>query len=211
MVTSRQRLLDYIREHQAVTVSEISRALRMTPANARHHLSILTELNLVEAVSVRAGRGKGRPSQVYSLSRRARGNNLAELASAVFEHFLDPMTSEERQAALQEIAETLEKKLSPEAPLPRGHLTQRLVQAVQRLNQMRYHARWEAHAQGPQIILSRCPYEDLVQDHPEVCQLDQALLERLLGTRVRQTARLEQDKRGLPCCRFVVVQERTPE
>ena len=105
MVTSRQRLLDYIREHQAVTVSEISRALRMTPANARHHLSILTELNLVEAVSVRRWNG-GRPaSQVYSFRAVHAGNNLAELASAVFEHFLDPMTSKSARAALQEIAE----------------------------------------------------------------------------------------------------------
>lgn len=211
MKTSRERLLDYIREHQAVTVSEISRALRMTPANARHHLSILVELNLVEAVSVRTGRGKGRPSQVYSLSRRARGNNLAELASVMFDQFLGPMPPGERRAALEEIAVAVEKKLSPGASPPRGHLTQRLVQTVQRLNEMRYHARWEAHAQGPQIILSRCPYEDLVQDHPEICRLDQALLERLLGTAVRQTARLELDKRGLPCCRFVVDPDRTLE
>jgi predicted transcriptional regulator len=39
--TSRQQLFDYIKNHHIVVTAEISRALNMTEANVRHHLTIL--------------------------------------------------------------------------------------------------------------------------------------------------------------------------
>ena len=68
MVTSRQRLHDYLEQHGPVTIQEITRAMHMTAANARHHLNILIEQGVVEGVGERAAQGKGRPSLLYALA-----------------------------------------------------------------------------------------------------------------------------------------------
>ncbi|PIW21058.1 MAG: hypothetical protein COW33_00190, partial [Anaerolineae bacterium CG17_big_fil_post_rev_8_21_14_2_50_57_27] len=41
MPTSRQKILAYIRKRQAASAADISRALEMSQANARHHLAHL--------------------------------------------------------------------------------------------------------------------------------------------------------------------------
>jgi predicted ArsR family transcriptional regulator len=68
---------------------------------------------------------------------------------------------------------------------------------------MHYQARWEAGADGPRIVLGHCPYGTVIEKHPELCQMDGALLAKLLGGEVRQTAKLEKGAGGLPYCVFV--------
>ena len=201
MKTSRQRLLDYIQAHRAVTILEISRALRMTPANARHHLSILGEQGLVQIAGHRPGSGKGRPAAVYRLSQPAQGAGLHALSSAL----LVMMTSDLPENALPRLAQRLAGEgEGHDGPGSGSRLSQRLVRAVQRLNELGYQARWEAHATAPRLILGCCPYAAILPEHPELCQVDAALLETLAGASAGQTARLAPDRQGLPHCIFVI-------
>lgn len=200
MQTSRQRLLAYIRSREVVTAAELSRALKMTPANARHHLSILEQEGLVEAAGDRPRKGRGRPAKVYRLSEGALGHNLDRLAGILLEKMLENRSPAERATALREIAERLK---GTEGDKP-GSLSGRLYSTIQRLNEMNYAARWEAHAESPQIILGHCPYASILPEHPELCRMDAALLEALLGVPVQQTARMATDLRGAKYCRFHV-------
>ena len=81
----------------------------------------------------------------------------------------------------------------------------RLASTIERLNSMHYQARWEAGAEGPRIILGHCPYRAIIADHPELCQMDAALLTELLQDEVMQTAKLEPGAGGLPFCGFVLI------
>ena len=64
---ARQRILAYLQSHHGVTAAEVSRALRVTPANIRHHLSILAADGRAKVVGERrpakgaggAGQGRG--------------------------------------------------------------------------------------------------------------------------------------------------------
>jgi predicted ArsR family transcriptional regulator len=82
-------------------------------------------------------------------------------------------------------------------PLPR-----KLSRCVDHINRMHYHSRWEAHGSGPRIILESCPYASLIPDHPELCVMDRKLLEKYLGGRVEQLAKLEKGSRNIPVCVF---------
>ena len=73
MKTVRERILEYIRSHRAVTVAELSQAFQMTPANARHHLATLLEQGLLQVVADRPASGKGRPAHIYAISEQASG------------------------------------------------------------------------------------------------------------------------------------------
>lgn len=199
MKTSRQRLLEYIQGQRAVTAGDISRAMQMTSANARHHLAILEQQGLVAVVGQRPSKGKGRPAQLFSLSESAAGNHMAWLASALLEQFVSRLAEGDREQALQMLARRLAAGSSAAT-----NLTQRLYQATRHLSELNYHARWEARADAPRVIFGHCPYAAILSEHPELCRMDVHLLEGLLDTPVRQTARLEQDRRGLTYCMFMV-------
>jgi predicted ArsR family transcriptional regulator len=208
--TSRQKLLDYLRDHRAVTAGELSQALKMTQANARHHLEILREQGVVQVVGRRPSQGKGRPARIYSQSEQSLGHNLERLASALLEEIASSpaMTNEE---VWQRIARRVAQVPYPTV-VSRGdalrqgtRLTQSLYQAVRRLNEMHYQARWEARSDTPRVILGHCPYAAILAEHPEICQLDASLLEEMLGYPLEQTARLAKDGRGMTYCAFRIV------
>ena len=201
--TTRQRILDHLRKQQTTTVRELSHALEMTGANIRHHLAMLESNDLVTVVGQRR-EGRGRPVNIYRLSRRVLGDGLDKLASAMFDTWLRPGTDQEQETGLRSLAQRLagEKTSGTASPV-----TQRLIATVVRLNEMHYQARWEAGAQGPRILLLHCPYQAIITDYPELCRMDAHLLSVQLDHPVEQVARLESDTRGVPFCAFIMSQK----
>lgn len=226
--TSRQQVLEYVQAHRPVTAGELAEALHMSGANARHHLTILQEVGLVEVIGERPVKGKGRPTQLFGPAQGWLGDNLGLLADVLLAEFvpLEPVSPEktaEAQAtpgstvtpgkeALARLARRLvAQMLSAEnTPLihPGGaassphHLSRRLVGVVQILNRFHYLARWEARAEAPRLIISNCPYAAIIDDHPELCQVDAELFAHLLEAQVERISARLPDRRGLPQCIF---------
>ena len=197
--------MDYVQTHQPASAVEIGLAMHMTASNARHHLAILEEQGLVEVFGQRTPKGKGRPTNLYSLSEKVRGQNLDKLAHAVLQELLQGLPQQEQGGVLQRIADRMtEGTPSETARKINRTLTRRLNDTIRFLNDQNYLARWEAHAESPHLIFGNCPYAVILADHPELCQLDVHLLERLLASPVELIARLEPDSRGAPHCIFML-------
>ena len=190
--TARQKILDYLKRNQTVSSREVARALQMTPANARYHLSILASDGRAEVISMRQ-EGRGRPVKVYRLAGTLAGDNLAALADALL-----------TEAGTSVDMDTLGKRMAREIDTSGRPLTRRLATTIERLNELHYHARWEAGAEGPRVILGYCPYAAVIRQHPHLCQMDSALLGKLLGSAVKQTAKLEVGAGERPFCAFLV-------
>ncbi|GAB4421582.1 MAG: transcriptional regulator [Anaerolineales bacterium] len=190
--TTRQKILDYLKRVRTVSARELARALRMTPANARHHLNILSADGRIEVVERRQV-GRGRPEKVYRLSGTLAGDNLSALADALL-----------TVAGPKVDADALARHLAGEVDFAGQPLMRRLQSAVERLNEKHYQARWEAGAEGPRVLLGQCPYAAVIKKHPLLCRVDAALLGKLLGKRVQQTAKIDPDAEGLSSCIFHV-------
>lgn len=200
-ITSRKRVLAFLERNQSATADEIARALRITPANARHHLSQLGGDGLVRETGTRPPVGRGRPPTVYRLG----GQVDEEHAAPVLGALLGLLENETGGNLPDGWVEPVSRRLAGPGLVPQGvHITRRLSAATERLNALKYNARWEAHAAGPRIVLGNCPYRSLVEDHPSLCRMDAALLARLTGRGVTQSAKLELNERGLPFCLFLV-------
>jgi len=197
--TSRLRILDHIRKQQTTSVRELSHLMGMSGANIRHHLAMLESNELIEIVGLRKG-NRGRPMQVYGISRRILGDGLDKLAGTLFDIWLGGMTTVRREAGLRSLAERLAGVTDLKEPIMK-----RLVRVVARLNELHYQVRWEASESGPRLILGQCPYWAIISDHPELCRMDALLLETRLGAFVEQTAKLQVSDKGLPFCSFVMV------
>ena len=200
MKSVRQQIIDHLKIRGNVTATELSHALHVTPANIRHHLGILINVGAIQIAGNLPSRSRGRPAKVYALTRMVGQHNLGGLASALLEERLGSLSGPDREAAFQRIA----AHLKPVQETPPANLTQRLNRTVQWLNDQHYAARWEAHTEAPQVIFGNCPYASILADHPELCQLDTALLSDLLAAPARQTAKLAQDSRGSTFCRFMI-------
>ncbi|MEZ0396245.1 MAG: helix-turn-helix domain-containing protein [Anaerolineales bacterium] len=195
---TRLRILDYLRRHQAASALELSRALRMTVANVRHHLAVLVSNDVLQVVGQQR-EGRGRPKQVYGLSRRLLGDGLDELASQLLSEWLGGLAEERREQALRRLA----LRLAGAETGAGGALPARLARLVQRLEALHYQARWEAGAAGARLILGHCPYAAVIAEHPELCRMDAFLIEAFLQQAVTQTAKRERAASGLPQCVFV--------
>jgi predicted ArsR family transcriptional regulator len=195
-ITSRQKILDYLKRNRSASSREIARTLHMTSANARHHLCSLAADGRVEVINQRQI-GRGRPEKVYRLAGTLMGDNLSALVDAI-------LTEADGKIQMEALGERIAGENIAAAGQP---LMRRLASTVKRLNEMHYQARWEAGVEGPRIVLGHCPYAAVIEKHPSLCRMDAALLAKILGGGVRQTAKLESGGGGLPYCAFVFAQK----
>jgi predicted ArsR family transcriptional regulator len=129
------------------------------------------------------------------------GNNLELLARALLEE-IPPARRESVLRKIGQIGITNQAELVGSDN--RIHAKQ-LVEAITYLNQMHYMARWEAGGAGPRVIFGHCPYEPIIDGYPELCEMDLAMLENLLDTRVFHAAKLEASPSGARYCVFDVM------
>jgi predicted ArsR family transcriptional regulator len=198
MSNSRQKVLNFIVEQQSTTVEELSKAFHMTPANIRHHLSILMQQGTIKVLGQKSAFAKGRPTNIYIASQYSELSNLDQLSDALLCSLIGNAGSEEKELILKNLA----VHLGAEYKNNFLNLTKSLYTAIHSLNRMNYQAHWEAHIISPQIFLGHCPYQSIIERHSELCQMDAALLEHLLGTPVRQLEKQAVNLKGFPECIF---------
>ena len=179
MTTARQKVLAYLMKMRTTSAREISRALKMSAPTVRHHLRVLVSDGRLEMTSVRGREGRGRPEKVYSIPRAVLGDNLSALS--------DVLLTETGSSVR---VEALAKRLAGDVNIKSQPVAKRLNLIVEKLSQMNYHARWEAGPQGPRILFGHCPYAPIIKKHPELCQMDAALLKELFGDEMEQIAKI---------------------
>ena len=200
--STRERILAYMAEQHVASAAALSRAWGLTAADMRYHLAVLLADGLIEIVPRNPSQpaGRGRPTQCYRLAAKMQPNNLPALCHALLTVLLGSLDAAQRTEVFQAVAESMAGEF-----IPATNLTRRLSQVVEVLNRAQYRARWEAGAQGPRILLRACPYAAILPQHPELCQLDRALLEHLAQTPLRQTARQDPVTGQPPACIFTVI------
>jgi predicted ArsR family transcriptional regulator len=200
MPNARQKILIYINEKESTTAGELSSIFHVSQANIRHHLSILVQQGSVRVIGERRQSARGRPCQVFASSRLIERNNLTRLSHALLTTLQSGIESDRNNEILLEIA----NRMSLEFVTGSTNPTQKLYQSVRALNQMNYAAHWEAHSDNPRIMLGHCPYQALIESHPELCKMDAYLLESLLTASVRQIEKLVRNHRDLLECVFII-------
>lgn len=191
MTTARHKVISYLHKTRSASAREIARALSMSLETVRHHLRVLVSDGRLEAESVRTRDGRGRPEKVYSIPRAALGDNLSALAEALLT---------EAGSGLK--VEALAKHLAGDSDFGSQPIAKRLTLIVEKLNQMNYHARWEAGSVGPRLLFGHCPYAAIIEKHPELCRMDELLLEELMGQTAEQLTKIGRD--GSASCLFAM-------
>jgi len=166
----------------------------------RHHLAIMLEDGRIALISEKQRGGRGRPVKIYGLSEKSLGDNFALLSDAVLGELLKGLSLTKQNGMINAIAKTLAVHFETnDFNVP---MTKRLAIIIDKLNELHYQARWEAGPEGPRILFAHCPYAAIIEKHPELCDMDEALVGKLMNARACQLAKIGQQPIGSPYCVF---------
>jgi len=200
MANLREQIVSYLKNNQTSSAINLANQFNVTIANIRYHLKFLLNNGFVEVINDVNLSPRGRPTQIYSLSRSEKSTGLNLLLRSSLEEISQIKNKRLLENRLRKLAIIIIGSIEPIHP----SLTIRLGTSITRLNELGYKARWEAHSSSPNIILHNCPYSSLIDSFPILCQLDHFLLNELLGKSVEQTEKLTSFKDRHPICQFSV-------
>ena len=203
MQSTRQEIVEILKEEREATVEDLATRLELTPMTIRHHLNVLQAQSLVTANTVRRSQKVGRPRLVYTLTDAADDlfpQSYGELARHLVSEIKETMGPEETEAIFRRIAD----RMADEAPLPQEDqdFEDRLDQAASFLEELGFIFRWEQTDKGYILTNINCPYRHVTRDHPEICVMDTVLLSRLLEV---EPERLSSLRTGDPACSCLLV------
>lgn len=202
----RKHILELLKERDGATVAELAECLNMAPVSVRHHLDILQGDNLISVDRLERKGNVGRPQQIYALTNVANEHfpdNFAALAAGLVRQLKKVLPPDQVEAAFKALAQDFAGNMQPNlAELP---VEERLEQVTSFLNERGYLARWEADesAEDGSFLLHKCncPYAGVSDEHNELCLMDQALINELMGESCHRIESIAKDGR---CCTYRV-------
>lgn len=203
MQSTRQEILEILKEDRQATVEDLAERLELTPMTIRHHLNVMQAQNLVVASKVRRSKKVGRPRLVYTLTEAADElfpHSYGELARLLVSEVKETMGEEEAEAILLRVAERIVREAP--APVPGQSFEDRLAQVVDFLDGQGFISRYEKTDGGFVITNINCPYRNVSWEHDEVCLMDTEIMTQLLGVSPQRVASMPS---GEPACRFLLV------
>jgi predicted ArsR family transcriptional regulator len=202
MQSTRQRILEILKEKTQATVEELSDELELTPVTVRHHLDVLRGEGLVGAPKVIHRSGPGRPQHAYELTEAAGDHfpkNYHNLAGMMLDEIRERVSPDE----MDEIVSKIAARMAAQAPKAGEQKPEEILDAAVRfLNEQGYVARWENGPDGQYLMHTcNCPYERVAQTHGEICNMDLRLVRRLVGVQPKRLSRMAE---GDNSCSYVV-------
>lgn len=200
MQSTRQTVLEALNSAGRATVNQIADTVGVKAVTVRHHLNGLRADGLIQAEAQR--QPVGRPVMVYSLTPKAYERfpkkyhslieRLFDQLKELSPEMLDDLINALADSMVDELRQTFES-LSPE---------QRRAHLIEVLNNEGFIARWHQTDDGLQLVEYHCPYYVIGLRHPEVCQIDEALIRAAIDAEIKKEACLLD---GDPTCTFTVI------
>jgi predicted ArsR family transcriptional regulator len=196
--STRGRIVNLMRG-TTVTVNDLAAQLELTDNAVRANLLSLERDGLIRQSGLQ--RGTRKPHFAYELTSEAEHlfpkayDTLLNQLIAVLKGRLTPK-------ALKEVLREVGRSLAASQPA-RGNLESRVGKGLMALEALGGSARMEKERGKLFIRSGSCPLATAVAEHPEVCQLAESLLSRIVGSSVRERC----DREGVPRCTFEVMED----
>lgn len=182
-----------------MTVNDLAAKLELTDNAVRANLLSLERDGLIRQSGLQ--RGTRKPHFAYELTSEAE-NLFPKAYDTLLNQLIAVLKGRLTPKALKEVLREVGRSLAGNQP-SRGNFENRVSKGLMALEAMGGSARVEKEDGKLFIRSGSCPLAAAVAEHPEVCQLAESLLSRIIGTRVRERC----DREGAPRCTFEVVEE----
>src|SRR5436190_11132645 len=182
------------------TVNDLAGELELTDNAVRAHLLSLERDGLIKQSGLQ--RGTRKPHFAYELTTEAE-NLFPKAYDALLIQLISVLKGKLTPAVLEQVLREVGRSLAGDhiGSGKRGDLESRAGRALKALEAIGGSARLEKEGKQVFIRSGSCPIATAVAEHPEVCQLAEALLTEIIGTKIQEQC----DREGAPRCRFEIV------
>ncbi|MEJ2314073.1 MAG: ArsR family transcriptional regulator [Nitrospirota bacterium] len=198
---SRQKIINYLKRSDWMTVAELSKKVGITPMAVRQHLLALDRQGIVRNVVRKTG--IGRPVFLYGLTEKAEsifpksyGGFINEVFSTIVEmegpDMLDRIIKRRKEQLLRGKFNFLSDISSPR---------DKVITLAEMLNQDGYMTEIDEQDGGYVLKEFNCPISEIASNYPQPCKYELELYRDLLGTGVRRQECLCDG--GISCTYFV--------
>jgi DeoR family suf operon transcriptional repressor len=190
MRDTRQEILAHIQRHPGSSAGGLAEHFDLSLGAVRHHLAILERDALIRGESQRLP--VGRPCIVYELTEQGE-ESFPKQYDRLTNVLLETYKEEQGVISTRGFLQT-KHKLDPDASVEaRAEL---LAEIMDREG---FCLEWHREGSELEIIQHSCPYQSVVGDHPEVCQVDEHIIQTVTGGRSR---RVNHRSKGDCTCTF---------
>jgi DeoR family transcriptional regulator, suf operon transcriptional repressor len=181
----RTTILRVLQSRGSASIKDLEVALGVTATAVREQVAHLIAEDIIMARRVRGD--VGRPFYVYSLTAKAQElfpKDYGELAHLLLQEILDVDGPDKLQQLLDRVGDRLAAQYAGQ--LRGQELEDKLRALADLLVQKGIGAAVRPATVGDGFVLhaNTCPYFAVVQDHREICGMEQQMLSRLLGADV---------------------------
>src|SRR5664280_1170512 len=181
---SRSRVLEILQDTGAqLGVSEVAARLSLHPNTVRFHLDALVASGLVDSEAEESDL-RGRPRMLYSANANSAsaGRRNYRLLAEILASSMAAQTSHPREVAInagQEWGRYLGEGPPPFTRVDVNEATGHLVSAMEDIG---FAPEAVTRGRHRQVLLHRCPFREVAQEHPEVvCAIHLGLMNGLLA------------------------------
>lgn len=182
ITTTKEHILELLKKHQQMTVSEIARCLNITEMAVRRHLTTLEKDHIVQSKLVR--QAMGRPANVYELT-----NAGEELFPRNYVNFtidiLQDLEENNGEEIIQELFARRKQRLLEryEDVLKEPTFERKIEKLAEIQNENGYMVEWEKADDGSYIFKEyNCPISQIAKLYPIACSCERELFKELLST-----------------------------
>ncbi|MGH9871567.1 MAG: helix-turn-helix transcriptional regulator [Pyrinomonadaceae bacterium] len=195
--STRGRIVTLLRE-RTKTVNQLVEELALTDNAVRAHLLSLERDGLVRQSGVQRGRRK--PHFAYELTTEAE-HLFPKAYDVLLNQLITVLKGRLAPKAVKNVLREVGSSLAAGQSLTkRGSLQSRAQNVLRVLAALGGAARVEKQNGKLLISSGSCPLGTAVAEHPEVCQLAEALVAEIVGAPVQERC----DRSGSPRCRFEI-------
>ncbi len=178
MPNIRTALLETLGRHGAMSLEELAQVSGKSKMSLRYHLGLLARQGMITVCRDPRHDGVGRPQALIALTGCA-----CELLPKHYDRLavdlLDELNAQAGPGRTRRLLRGLGRHAAA-AMRPQARLVPRLNRAAKVLTARGYMASWAKKGDGYSIWLGNCPYRQVVNVHPEICEMDLAMVEAMV-------------------------------
>ncbi|MBN2045137.1 MAG: winged helix-turn-helix transcriptional regulator [Anaerolineales bacterium] len=188
MNNTREQILNILLVKHRATINDLAEEVGIHPISVRHHISKLETLGQITSEEIK-GR-VGRPKREYFLTQSGMEEfptRYLTLSIRLLEQLKGVLPEKTVAKLFREIAADMVHDHTAQVNLSRLDFEERLNLITKLLESEGFTIEITPNEKGYEIKGVSCPYKHVGQEHPEICMVDQAIIEKVLSTHVEKT------------------------
>lgn len=188
MNKTRDKIMQILLQQPRCTINDLADAVGINPISVRHHISKLEALGQV--TSAEEKHGVGRPRRVYFLTNTGMEEfpqRYLTLSIRLLEQLKGALPEKTVVKLFQEIAADMVDDHTAQIDISRLDIKERLDLISTLLENEGFTIEVEETEAGFQIKETSCPYMHVGEEHPEICLVDQTIIEKVLAIPIHKT------------------------